>query len=43
MINPTDNSDIQVLKERAIAKLVEVVGLTEAELQALGIGSDGNN
>ncbi len=41
MIDPTTDKDIQVLKERAIAKLVEVVGLTEAELKALGISSNG--
>jgi hypothetical protein len=42
MITPTDEKDIQVLKERAIAKFV-ALGITEAELQALGIRSDGNN
>lgn len=42
MINPTDEKDIQVLKERAIAKFVEL-GITEAELQALGITSNGDN
>lgn len=43
MITPINESDIQLLKERAIAKLIEVVGLTEAELQALGITSNGSN
>jgi DNA-directed RNA polymerase subunit F len=28
----------EVLKERAIAKLVQVVGLTEEEIRAIGIG-----
>lgn len=31
----------QILKERAIAKLV-ALGLTEAELRALGLTSDAN-
>ena len=31
----------QILKERAIAKLV-ALGLTEAELRALGLKSDAN-
>jgi hypothetical protein len=39
MINPTDDKDLIVLKERAIAKFVEL-GITEAELQALGITSN---
>lgn len=43
MITPVNESDLQLLRERAIAKLIEVVGLTEAELQALGIRSDGIN
>lgn len=43
MITPTEESDLIVLKERAIAKLIDVVGLTEAELQALGITSNGIN
>lgn len=30
----------QQLRESAIAKLVEVVGLTEEELRALGLTSD---
>lgn len=42
MINPTNELDLIVLRERAIAKFVEL-GITEAELQALGITSDGNN
>lgn len=32
----------QELKERAIAKLIKL-GLTEAELRALGLKSDGNS
>jgi hypothetical protein len=36
------DKDIQHLKELAIAKLV-ALGLTEAELRALGLRSDGNN
>jgi hypothetical protein len=43
MLTPDNELDIQILKERAIAKLIEIVGLTEAELQALGIRSDGIN
>lgn len=43
MISPTNESDLVVLRERAIAKLIEVVGLTEAELSALGITSNGIN
>lgn len=43
MITPSNELDVQLLKERAIAKLIEVVGLTEAELQALGISSNGSN
>jgi hypothetical protein len=35
-----DNTN-QLLKERAIAKLV-ALGLTEAELRALGLTSDAN-
>jgi hypothetical protein len=35
-----DNTN-QILKERAIAKLV-ALGLTESELRALGLTSDGN-
>jgi|DEB19_MinimDraft_3_1074340.scaffolds.fasta_scaffold08458_6 hypothetical protein len=35
-----DNTN-QLLKERAIAKLVSL-GLTEAELRALGLTSDAN-
>lgn len=35
-----DNTN-QILKERAIAKLVDL-GLTEAELRALGLTSDAN-
>ena len=31
-----ENSDQEVLKERAIAKLVQVVGMTEAEIRAMG-------
>lgn len=42
MINPTDDKDLEVLRERAIAKFVEL-GITEAELNALGITSYGNN
>jgi hypothetical protein len=38
----TDKTMNQILKETAIAKLVEL-GLTEAELRALGIRSDDNN
>jgi hypothetical protein len=30
------------LKESAIAKLIDVVGLTEEELRALGLSSDDN-
>jgi hypothetical protein len=33
----------QQLREIAIAKLVASTGITEAELRALGITSDGNN
>lgn len=36
MAGPTE----QQLKEAAIAKLIEVVGLTEAELRALGLSSE---
>lgn len=43
MINPTDDKDLIILRERAIAKLIEVVGLTEAELSALGITANGNS
>ncbi len=42
MINPTEDKDLEVLRERAIAKFVEL-GITEAELNALGITSHGNN
>lgn len=42
MINPTDSKDLQVLRERAIAKFVEL-GITEAELSALGIKSNGTD
>jgi hypothetical protein len=31
------------LRETGIAKLIAVTGITEAELRALGISSDGNN
>jgi hypothetical protein len=31
------------LRETGIAKLIAVTGITEAELRALGITSDGNN
>jgi hypothetical protein len=34
------SSNEQKLKESAIAKLIEVVGLTEAELRALGLSSN---
>lgn len=37
-----DEKTNQALKETAIAKLVEL-GLTEAELRALGITSNDNN
>lgn len=33
----------QQLREIGIAKLVAATGITEAELRALGITSDGNN
>lgn len=36
MAGPTE----QQLKEAAIAKLIKVVGLTEAELRALGLMSE---
>lgn len=42
MINPTDSKDLEVLRERAIAKFVEL-GITEAELSALGITSNGTD
>jgi hypothetical protein len=31
------------LRETGIAKLIAVTGITEAELRALGLTSDGNN
>ena len=33
----------QELRERGISKLITATGITEAELRALGITSDGNN
>jgi len=36
-----ESKETQILKERAIAKLVSL-GLTEAELRALGLISDAN-
>ena len=31
-----DKTDQEVLRERAIAKLVQVVGMTESEIRAMG-------
>jgi hypothetical protein len=36
-----EKTNDQILKERAIAKLISL-GLTEAELRALGLTSNGN-
>jgi hypothetical protein len=33
----------QQLRESGIAKIISATGVTEAELRALGITSDGNN
>jgi len=33
----------QQLRESGIAKIISATGITEAELRALGITSDGNN
>jgi hypothetical protein len=33
----------QELRESGIAKLISATGITESELRALGITSDGNN
>ncbi len=33
----------QQLRENGIAKIISATGITEAELRALGITSDGNN
>lgn len=30
-----EQTDVEILKERAIAKLVQIVGLTEAEIRAM--------
>jgi hypothetical protein len=38
----TKTTDEQ-LRESGIAKLIAVTGITEAELRALGITSNGNN
>lgn len=31
-----EQTDQEILKERAIAKLVQVVGMTESEIRAMG-------
>jgi hypothetical protein len=38
-----EKSTEQQLRESGIAKLVASSGITEAELRALGLTSDGNN
>lgn len=37
-----EKSTEQELRESGIAKLIAVTGITEAELRALGLTSDGN-
>ncbi len=32
----TEQTEKEILKERAIAKLVQVVGMTESEIRAMG-------
>lgn len=43
MATSKNKSTEQELRELGIAKLVAATGITESELRALGLTSDGNN